>query len=175
MKFNLNMNTRILLFLLMSFALFSCKNKEETTETKKEETQQTPVATAAPVEALPLPPLEKLEYLFENCTHIDYVFYDLPFSMSMDDQGSIQRTLAHISTSVAPEKADCKPMGRIFFDVETSTELEAEFFFSPGCVYFIFYEDGKKKYSSFMTPDAVKYMNNYLAQANSQRQQLMQK
>ena len=44
MKFNLNMNTRILLFLLMSFALFSCKNKVETTETKKEETQQTTAA-----------------------------------------------------------------------------------------------------------------------------------
>ena len=174
MKFNHNMNTRILLFLFMSLAVFSCKNNEGTTEKKQDEPQQT-TATATPAEALPLPPLEKLEYLFENCTHVDYVFYDLPFSMSMDDQGSIQRTLAHISTSVAPEKADCKPMGRIFFDVGTTTELQAEFFFSPGCVYFIFYEDGKKKYSSFITPDEVKYMNNYLAQANSQRQQLMQK
>ena len=65
-------------------------------------------------------------------------------------------------------------MGRIFFDEGIETILEADFYFSQGCVYFIFYEDGKKKYSSFMTPDAVKYMNNYISQANAQRQRLMQ-
>jgi hypothetical protein len=163
---------RILPFFVFAMFIFSCSDKTESTGDNQ--TQQTTVADTPEAEALPLPPLQTLEYLFQNCSHIDYVFYELPFSMSLDDKGSIQRTLSHISTSVAPEKPSCKAMGRIFFDVGVETVLEADFYFSEGCVYFIFFEDGKKKYSSYMTPEAVQYMNNYISQANAQRQKLMQ-
>lgn len=150
--------------------LISCQDKSSETETE----QKTDSTNLVEQYALPVPPIETLEYLYQNCSHIDYVFYELPFSMSLDDVGSIRKTLSHISTSPAPEKAECKPMGRIFFDVGIETKLEADFYFSSGCVYFLFYEGGEKKYSSFMTPDAVKYMNNYISQANAQRQQIMQ-
>jgi hypothetical protein len=163
---------RIAPIVVIAVLLFSC-NEDQQQSNENEGQSDVPVQ-AVEQTALPLPPLEKLEYLYENCSHIDYVFYELPFSMSLDDKGSIQRTLSHISTSVAPETAGCKAMGRIFFDVGIETILEADFYFSQGCVYFIFYEDGKKKYSSFMTPDAVKYMNNYISQANAQRQRIMQ-
>jgi len=143
-------------------------------ENKSNQTATSTVPEVTTSEALPLPPIETLQYLYEACTHIDYVFYNDPFSMSLDDRGSIQRTLSHISTSMAPEPSNCKPKGRIFFDVGLETVLEAEFYFSTGCVYFIFYEDGQKKYSSYMTPEAVQYMNNYIGQANTQRQKLMQ-
>lgn len=160
---------QILPILILVVLIVAC-NKESADKNDQENNTTVQVEQSA----LPIPPIETLEYLYENCSHIDYVFYDLPFSMSLDDVSSIRKTLAHISTSPAPEKATCKPMGRIFFDVGVETKLDAEFYFSSGCVYFIFYEDGKKKYSSYMTPDAVKYMNNYISQANAQRQKLMQ-
>ena len=113
---------------VIAVLLFSC-NEEQQQSNENEGQSDVPVQ-AVEQTALPLPPLEKLEYLYENCSHIDYVFYELPFSMSLDDKGSIQRTLSHISTSVAPETAGCKAMGRIFFDVGIETILEADL---PGC------------------------------------------
>ena len=72
---------------VIAVLLFSC-NEEQQQSNENEGQSDVPVQ-AVEQAALPLPPLEKLEYLYENCSHIDYVFYELPFSMSLDDKGSI--------------------------------------------------------------------------------------
>lgn len=152
----------------------SCQNNaptEENTETSTPQEEQPKLVPAG--EFLPSVPVEKLEYLWTNCDYVDYVFYELPISMSLDTKNSIQYVLSHIAENPASLRPDCKPIGRIFYQVEGENYLEADLYFSNGgCTYFVFLEDGKPKYGNYMTEDGAKYMNNNLSQAGAIQQKI---
>lgn len=165
----------LLFSLLLVLAIFGCQNEQTETAEKptpapaqKEEPKMVPAG-----EFLPSVPIEKLEYLWNNCDYVDYVFYDLPISMSLDVKNSIQYALSHIAENPASLRPDCKPIGRIFFQVQGENYLEADFYFSNGgCTYYVFLENGKPKYGNYMTEEGAKYMNNNLTQAGAIKQQI---
>ena len=102
--------------------------------------------------------------MWEKCDFIDFIFYYMSFSMSQNKQASIRGTLQHIADQPAEIKSDCRPIGRIFYQVEGENVLEADLFFSEGCMYFIFYEDGKKAYANSMTPAGFQFFQNVFSQ-----------
>ena len=158
------MKIRLQILSLFSLLLFiACEKPVE--QTASESTNQE-VQTAT----LPSPPLVTLEYLWENCDYVDYVFYELPFSMSLQEPAAIKNAISHFASDPAPMKPGCKPIGRLFFQVKGENIIETDMYFSEGCTYFVFIEDQKPKYSAYMTPEAVQFMNNNLAQVNQMRQ-----
>jgi hypothetical protein len=159
---------RYLLSLLLAAALFSACGQD-----KKPETQSpTPAAAAAPAATLQSLPIERLEYLWENCDFIDYVFYTLPLSMSLDNKPSIQNALTHVASEPAPLLPQCKSIGRLFFVVKGENVEMAELYFSPGCTYYVWLKDDKPAYSNYMTPQGVQYLNNVLSQAGIKPEQI---
>lgn len=119
-------------------------------------------------------PLETMQKLWNECDHVDYIFYDLPISMSLDEKASIQYSVRHVADEAAPLKPECKPAGRVSYHIKGNIALEGDFYFSNGCTYFVFFKDNKKAYANYMTDDAIQYFNNNIQQAQQMRQQKMQ-
>ncbi len=109
-------------------------------------------------ETLPGLPGTTARLLWDSCTLIDYVFFDLPISMSMDQQNSIRAVLRHFG-SRPPEMLDpsCKAIGKIYYQVNGNILLNASLYCSDSCAYFVFYEGDVKKYANLMTQDAFKF------------------
>ncbi|MCB9284834.1 MAG: hypothetical protein H6563_12225 [Lewinellaceae bacterium] len=155
---------RHLLFLVLAaWSLTACNQppKNPATDTPAPAS----AAPAAPAETLPGVPMEILQNLWENCDGVDYVYYDLPISMSLDNQPSIRNALSQVAKQPAPMQPQCKPIGRIFFMIKGENVVVAELYFSKGCTYFIFLENEKPTYSNYMTPQGVEYFNNIFRQA----------
>lgn len=158
---------RILLFALV-LTSFSCGNSPNSNG----EASSTSEATAQP--SLGSLPMETIQYLWDQCDYVDYIFYHLPISMSLNEKGSIQYALRHISADAAIINPECKPIGRIFYQVRGENVLEADMFFSEGCTYFKFLRDNKPIYANYMTDDGIKYLNDNIAKGQEFNQGLQQ-
>jgi hypothetical protein len=165
---------RLLFGFLLVGLLAACSNsKSDQQKTPQAETQQQP---AVPEGSLVLPglPIEQLEYLWEKCDFVDYIFYELPISMSLDRKNTIQYALSHVAAQAAPIPPSCKPIGRIFYQVDGENVLESDLYFTQGCAFFVFLEDGEKKYCNYITQEGAKYLNNNIEQANAVKRQMQQ-
>jgi hypothetical protein len=156
MKFMREERAMSLLVLAFVILLVSCKS---TTDGKNEKP-----ATNDPI--LPIMPIQQQSYLFENVEMIDYIFNDLPFSLSQTEKPSIQAKIAGISQEPVTE-GNCKAMARVFFQVRGEIVSEADLFFSPpDCQHYIFYEDGKAIYANKMGPSNIQFYSQFLNQMN---------
>ena len=129
-------------------------------------------APAGPAQAAQLPsiPLSLLENIFMNATQVDYIFYYYPFTVSLTEKPSIQSSVRHIAEAPAAQKPECKPAGRITYQIKGEIVLEGDFYFSNGCTYFVFYEKQQMKYSNMMTDEGINSLNAQIQQAQSMRQ-----
>lgn len=151
---------RILLLALVIGVLCSCQPKspggdqaENTTNQPAQVTEQAPASTTPAASAVQYPsvPLDTLMMLWENCDYIDFVFYNFNFSMSQHEKEGIQSTLRHIAEETPTIVDDCPAIGRLFFQVDGRNALEGDIHIGPHCLYYIFYENGKKAYANKMT------------------------
>jgi hypothetical protein len=164
---------RLFFFFALSLALWVACNSPSGEKSDTSATTSPPAAPAQPA-TLPSVPIETLQFLVDSCDNVDYLFYELPISMSLDNKPSIINALSHVASEPAPIPANCKSIGRIFFVVKGRNEAMAEMYFSPGCTFFVFLKDEKPAYSNYMTPEAVQYFNNVFAQAGIKAEQLNQ-
>ncbi len=144
----------------MSVLLFSCKPSTPPAETQS--TEQTTVPTSAG--SLPSITEEEMRMLWDSCDYVDYLFYDLPVSMSLNEQGSIRSSLSYIAKQPAELKPSCKSLGRVFFIKKGETILEADIYFSPGCTYYVFRKENKAVYANLMSEAAFKFFNRTIMQ-----------
>jgi len=129
------------------------------------ETADTPATKTTAVESLPSIPVEIMQTLFDQVNHVDYLFYESNFSMSMDSKASIQQTLTHVSEKVPVLNKNCKSIGRIFYEIDGNIEIEAEIYFSDQCQHFVFMKDNKRIYANNLTPEGVAHFKNIFKQA----------
>lgn len=150
-------------FLFVSLLVLSCKN----TDTKSTSDQ---VAVQNQGIIPPAIPAADLIYLFENCTFIDFIFANLPFSMSQEDKASIQQTIRHI-VPVAPTQInpECQHLVELLFQVEGEIINEVKIFFQPECTYYLFYKNGVAVYSASFNEQGINFFNNILQQVGQTR------
>ncbi|RMG78784.1 MAG: hypothetical protein D6714_17435 [Bacteroidetes bacterium] len=160
--------TNRILFLAIALFCFSCKN-----EPGASSSQAAPAAQPQG-EMLPSLPTEKLQYLWENCDYVDYIFYNLPISMSLNEKSSIQYALRHIAADPARIDPNCKPIGRIFYQVKGENVLEADIYFQQGCTYFKFLENNKPAYANYMTDEGIRYLNENISRGTQMKNQVQQ-
>ena len=74
-------------FVLLLFSV-GCQNEpSESKEVQNPAPSEVEEPKLVPAgEFLPSVPIEKLEYLWANCDYVDYVFFELPISMSLDQK-----------------------------------------------------------------------------------------
>lgn len=104
--------------------------------------------------------LDRLVYLWENATYMDATFYTLPISINQSELAQIQQTIATVGQDPLVLPTSCKATGHIWFQVNGKNIEEADIYFSPGCVGYIWYEDGKPAYSNQMTEGGINFYNN---------------
>ncbi len=130
-----------------------------------------PAKTPAPAaQTLPSLPMDIAQNLAQNCTFIDYLYYELPLSMSFNEKNGIITAIRHISDAPAAKPPNCKPIGRVTYQNDGENLLEADLYYSPGCTFFIFLENNKPKYGNMMTPDGIKFYQDMIQRAGSMRQ-----
>lgn len=83
----------------------------------------------------------------------------------MNNKASIQQTLTHVAENVAVLDPNCKSIGRVFYEIEGQTEIEAEIYFSNQCQYFVFMKNQKPIYANNITAAGVTHFNNIFKQA----------
>jgi len=127
---------------------FACGNNSSSEQSKATPEQTEPVAASS---ALPSIPADVLQQLFLESDYVDYIFYELPISMSYDNQNAIQSALRWVSENADVPSTGCKALGRMIFQKEGSQIMEAELYVSDSCGHYIWYVDGKKTYSNMMT------------------------
>ena len=159
------MKNFVYLFALV-LCLAACDTATSTTEKPAEKaTATTPAAPQG--KQMPSIPLEDVQHIFEKCDYIDYVFYNTNFSISQNEKASIQSAISHISQTPATLNPACKPIGRIFYQIEAVNVLEADMYFQDGCAYYVFLKNNKPTYGNLMTQDGIGYMNNIIQRAST--------
>ena len=151
------------IFIIWMALMVSCKQKSQDVNPTTEQSNTSNFI-------LPPLPLEQQSYLFENVEGIDYIFNDLPFSVSQADKPSIQANIAGISRE-GVEPLNCSPMGRMFFQVKGEIVLEADVYYTPPqCVYYVYFEEGKAKYANKMTANNASFYQQFLDRMNTEGQ-----
>ena len=150
---------------LLLFTLFlSCKSEKE----QPQSTTPTPQKAEARFTALPNDLMMKI---WNEGDLIDYIFHNLPFSMNQDEQASIRTNLTYIGEEAQDDIPNgCKPFGRQFFQVEGEMIFEADIYYSDGCMFYVFFVDGKAKYANKMSDSGKAFFKTMIRQGLKARQ-----
>lgn len=164
---------------LLSFFFLSCggdAGKQKAASNASATTNSTQQSTSAVkpgvknAVALESVPRDVILDLWTTCTYIDYIFHDLPFSMSQDEKESIQANLNYISTEAqAYIPNTCKPIARQMFHVGGDIVLECDVYLSETCQFYVFVENEKPKYANKMTPDALNFFGTMFSKVDQQK------
>lgn len=161
------MYKRILILMLPLFLAFSCNNSTENTNRKSDKSNANISAkreNSKPEEITRYRPLPKHIYdqIYKYADYLDVIFEDLDFSMSQDNNASIRSFLSNINLRRTPAvKSSCKPMGHVVFLKKGNPIIEADFFHSPGCYYFLFYDEkGKPLFANSMTDMGIRFFDD---------------
>ncbi len=147
-------------------ALAGCGDRSTTKEEAQQDNTAQQPATAAP--AYPSIPADTLRMLFNECDYIDYVFYYTNFSVSQKEKSDIQTALTYIASEPPDINPNCKPVGRIFYQVEGENRAEADLYYTDQCIYYLFFEAGKPAYANRIMPEGINFYNKIFSSAQGQ-------
>jgi len=145
---------------VISIALVLCFYNCQSTDNQSVNKEETVTVPPQTIKAWNSISREKMTELWQNCTSIDYIIMDQPFSISTENQAQSRSLLRHVSTDSTAVYEDCKITARISYVGASGILQEAEFFFSdtnPKCNYFVFYEGGKPAYANKITQEGYDY------------------
>jgi hypothetical protein len=153
--------------ILIIFAFFSltisCKSKTTTNDTTISEVQKT-----GPI--IPGVPGEVMSRLLNECTFIDYIFHNQPFSVSVDEKPTILSNIGYIDINrpVGQLPTDCKPIARKFFNINGQTAYDVDVYLNGKYKFYVFVDKANKAmYANHMTEDGIKYYSTLAQQARN--------
>jgi hypothetical protein len=160
------MNHITKLFILILLIQIGCKN-----ESKKPTTSENPVevkeeATGPEIPGLPQDVMVKL---LNECTSIDYIFHVLPFSLSQNEDPSIDQNVSFIDINkpLGRIPARCKKAdGRKFYLIKGQPAYDADVYITNNCKFYVFVDKNNKPiYANEMTQAGVNFYDNIIKQA----------
>ena len=155
----------ILVISLLVISLTSCgntkkKGKEGLSMEKMLEAENTEVN----VSTLPSITFEEMKQIYEGTDFIDIIFYNVDFSMSVNNKTNNQKMVGFVSTNVASIDLSCQPMGRLFFQKNGELLVEADMYYDDKCRYFVFQKNEKAAYANAITPEGQAYFAKIFSQ-----------
>jgi len=110
----------------------------------------------------PALPEATLNLMKANCDYIDMTFYNYPISTNQSDMSSIRPSMTYWDPEPARIPAACKPAGHVWFQSKGNNIAEADFYFSPDCYFYVFYENGRPAYAHPMNAKGVAFFERIL-------------
>lgn len=136
-------------------------NSNKNSTSKEEKWKQ---AEKVQVSSLPSISFEEMKKIYEGTDFIDIIFYNVDFSMSVNNKANIQRMVGMVSTNVAQLNPSCQAMGRLFFQKNGELLVEADMYYDETCQYFVFQKNGKPAYANYITPEGQAYFAKIFSQ-----------
>lgn len=159
-----------IIIILSIFLLFSCNADKSKAPAKAAQNPTPAISNAEMKSGYPSLPQNVLMNIWDNGEMIDYIFHNLPFSMNQTELNSIRTNLTYIDPKPVDNfPASCKPFARQFYQVGGDIVLEADIYFSEGCQFYVFVEDGKEKYANYMAEAGTNFFNQMVKQAMEAR------
>ncbi len=122
--------------------------------------------------SLPLLPIEKAKEIVEKCDYIDLIFYQLDFSLNINEPKNAKGLAVSLLSTVKPPNPTCKEgFAYISFLSNGDIVAEAEVFFQKGCTYLVFKEDNKNVAICEMPGRGIKFFNSVITQQQNARKQ----
>lgn len=150
------MNKLLIILSILFIGLTSCKEDSK----KKSNT---------------LPPLpdEIRQQLLESCNYVDYIWHDMPFSLSLNERAAIISNINAIGTE-SPDSypPSCRSIGRKNFQINGEIIIDADVYFGKECNYYIFLKDEKPMYSNKFSQEGINFYSNVIGNAMKQMQQM---
>jgi len=161
------------LYICSFFLLISCgSDKKGATSTAP---AKNPANAAAAVPQGPtLPGIDGavLSKLYNEAEHLDFLFFELPFSMNQSDKASIQSSLASFSPDpVGSIPPTCKPLARKMYQINGEIVEEFNVYYSQGCTFFVQMKDEKPFAACQMSQGGIDFFKKVLSQAMQTGQQ----
>lgn len=136
------------LWLLLLLPIMGCKQAATSEKTNAE--PQKPALQALPQ--------EMVEKMLKEVDYIDYIWHDLPFSLSQEEKEGINANILFIAPEAVPEiPSGCKAIGRKTYNIKGDTYLTADVYFSPSCNFYVFLDGEKPLYANKMTAQGVNF------------------
>lgn len=158
--------TPVFLMLLLMLLFTQCNTKEQ--PSSKIATQAVAKEAVATGPQIPSIPKEIMIKLYKECDYTDYIFHDLPFSMSQDEAGSIRANLNYISVQPLGQiPSGCKAMGRQFFHINGEIVYEANVYYNENCKFYVFVEGETPIYANMMSDEGITFFDSMIDQAMS--------
>lgn len=152
------------LLIFLTVLLFSsCGETEEKKGIAKDKLWATK-SNEVKVSTLPSITFEEMKAIYDGCDFIDIIFYNVDFSMSVNNKTNIQKMVGFVSTNVATINPSCKAMGRLFFQKNGELLVEADMYYDDQCRYFVFQKNGKNAYANDITPEGQAYFAQIFSQ-----------
>ncbi|MFN7119878.1 MAG: hypothetical protein ACK4TA_23995 [Saprospiraceae bacterium] len=123
-----------------------------------------PGGTTATTTAYPPISQEVLETIVTKGDHIDIVFYKYPISVSRDGNSDVVQELARLTAEAPATLGNCQPDGRIFYNGNGETLLEADLYIQPNCYFVVFMQNGKPAFANTLTNEAIQFYDGLTKQ-----------
>lgn len=151
----------VIFFSAFIFTFFSSCKTDNTTNDTPEKT-----VVAGAYNSIPKATMQKL---WDNCTLVDYIFHDLPFSMSQTEINSIRSTINYIGVEAQETiPAGSKAICRQIWQIDGEVILEVDVHYGDLGNFFVFIENNKPVYANKMTDGGVGFFGQVIRQAMSQ-------
>ncbi len=167
---------RLFIICFTFIACFSCKNEPKKNVVEPKIPIEEPATINEKISNLP--PLTQAEVtkLYDKVDYIDYLFYNMPFSVSQNEKDGITTNISFITADPAKQVSSaCKPIGRIFYDIKGNTYLTADIYFSKDCKFYVFLKDDKPFASALLNADGHNFYGQIIAQADKANKNKLQK
>jgi len=141
---------RIILWSCFFFVLSSCGDtaKKGSTAPDSAEVPSKSGVVNAKQTGLPSITLEEMQILYEQSDYIDLIFYNMDFSMSVNDKPNVQRVVTFVDKTQPNPNFTCPTMGRIIFQKNGEILIEADMHIDKTCSHFVFFKNGKKAFAN---------------------------
>jgi len=160
-----------LLIFLTLFLFSSCGGETEEKKGMDKDELWATKSNEVKVSTLPSITFPEMKAIYEECDFIDIIFYNVEFSMSVNNKSNIQKMVGFVSTDVAQVNPACKAMGRLFFQKNGELMVEADMYYDDQCQYFVFQKNGKNAYANDITPEGQAYFQRIFSQVKVEKTQ----
>ncbi len=132
------MNYKIIFFLLSALLFIGCGGQSNSTDTEKAKNSSRQIKANIP------PPLsgEELSIITNSTTVMDYIFFELPYSINIDQPSSIFTMMSYVTVNSPSNYGGCgNPIATIMFNMQDGKQRRADLFYSSTCAYYVFYDE----------------------------------
>lgn len=165
-RMTMTINDVLKLFFCCLVFLCCNTNDQNSSQTQTNNSKVTQQAKSQSGPLIPSIPKETMEKLYRDCDYTDYIFHDLPFSMSQDEKASIRANLNYISiTPLGTIPTGCKAMGRQFFHINGDIVLEANVYFDDKCMFYVFVDGETPLFANMMSDQGIEFFSRMINQA----------